>query len=205
MQTKPCGALALCAQRSPWEAVTSGRLSCVHVSRGGSRKSFYYCHDYCWPSLCAGGRPGCCGASTLITSALLSHRAVSWPNMALVNPVVFLDVSIGGGAPCAEHFGRDSRPLQAFKFPCHAGSHSGLANPQPRVYYSAYVSFGRARLEFELYADSCPKTAENFRALCTGEKGVGRCGKTLRETAIQPPPQPQTARAELCACSVTSS
>jgi len=35
------------------------------------------------------------------------------------------------------------------------------------------------RLVMELFADTTPRTASNFLALCTGEKGVGRGGKPL--------------------------
>jgi len=51
------------------------------------------------------------------------------------NPVVFLDITIGG-------------------------SYKG-------------------RIEIELFAKDVPRTVENFRCLCTGERGLGRSGKVL--------------------------
>ncbi|GAM22462.1 hypothetical protein SAMD00019534_056370 [Acytostelium subglobosum LB1] len=35
------------------------------------------------------------------------------------------------------------------------------------------------RVTMELFNDIVPKTSENFRALCTGEKGMGKMGKPL--------------------------
>uniref|UniRef100_A0A1I7UI36 Peptidyl-prolyl cis-trans isomerase n=1 Tax=Caenorhabditis tropicalis TaxID=1561998 RepID=A0A1I7UI36_9PELO len=51
---------------------------------------------------------------------------------------------------------------------------------RPNVFFDITVG-GKAagRIVMELYSDIVPKTAENFRALCTGEKGVGKSGKPL--------------------------
>jgi peptidylprolyl isomerase len=50
----------------------------------------------------------------------------------------------------------------------------------PRVFFDITIGGKPAgRITFELFADVVPKTAENFRALCTGEKGIGKNGKAL--------------------------
>ena len=50
----------------------------------------------------------------------------------------------------------------------------------PKVFFDITIGGQAAgRVTMELYADKVPKTAENFRALCTGEKGVGKSGKPL--------------------------
>merc|ERR1712079_864044 len=50
----------------------------------------------------------------------------------------------------------------------------------PKVFFGMTIGGAPAgRIVMELRADVAPKTAENFRALCTGEKGNGRSGKPL--------------------------
>lgn len=56
----------------------------------------------------------------------------------------------------------------------------------PRVFFD--VTEGGeplGRIEMELYAKVTPKTAENFRCLCTGEKGIGKTtGKPLHYKGV---------------------
>ncbi len=55
-----------------------------------------------------------------------------------------------------------------------------LSASNPVVYFDMAVDGNPiGRIEMTLAKDVVPKTAENFRALCTGEKGVGPSGKPL--------------------------
>ena len=50
----------------------------------------------------------------------------------------------------------------------------------PSVFFDISIdSKPCGRLTFELFNDRVPKTAENFRSLCTGERGTGKSGKPL--------------------------
>jgi cyclophilin family peptidyl-prolyl cis-trans isomerase len=51
---------------------------------------------------------------------------------------------------------------------------------KPKVFFDITADGAPlGRIVMELHADIVPKTAENFRCLCTGEKGVGKSGKPL--------------------------
>jgi hypothetical protein len=93
------------------------------------------------------------------------HVQFSEPTLRPQTLFTFLEISLGKQAPTPK------------------ASTAGMADekkPNSRVFFD--ISIGKkpaGRITMELYDDLVPKTAENFRALCTGEKGLGKSGKPL--------------------------
>jgi len=57
---------------------------------------------------------------------------------------------------------------------------ASLEGISSKVYFDVGIDGGEGgRIVFGLFGETVPKTADNFRALCTGEKGVGKSGKPL--------------------------
>ena len=51
---------------------------------------------------------------------------------------------------------------------------AAVPTKKPSVFMDVSINNAKAqRIEIDLHWDKVPKTSENFRALCTGEKGYG--------------------------------
>ena len=73
-----------------------------------------------------------------------------------------------------------SRSAAAARVATRAFSGSNPLFANPKVYFDMEVGGDPVgRITFELRADVAPKTAENFRQLCTGEAGFGYAGSSF--------------------------
>ena len=86
-----------------------------------------------------------------------------------------LTISILGGLT-----GLDGGPSSDVKKQRHVTLEEAISENNPRVFFDIAID-GKptGQITMELFANIVPKTAENFRCLCTGEKGVGQSGKPL--------------------------
>ena len=125
----------------------------------------------------AGGKiPG--GATLIFQLELISFGEGSWQDYITFKSVAFgifvlyqiYSICCGGGAAKGSN-GKPRIPI----------ADAMGADENKRVFFEMSIGGEKSgRIEFELFNKIVPKTAENFRSLCTGEKGKGSSsGKPL--------------------------
>lgn len=113
-----------------------------------------------------------CGMKAEVSGGLLDSEAGSFRGWA-IGLAVLLGLLVLG---YQQYFLRKS----AAEYGPELGLHEAARPGNTRVFLDVQIGGRRGgRIEFQLFDSVGPRTAENFRALCTGERGVGRSGKPL--------------------------